>query len=141
MYLIILPVLQSVAACFLITINVKVYKLSSPKAPQRSPPPPKLLQLKMKSAKLTKPPLQVLLSLRRQLEEMQQEHEQFRVQERERLRTKHERLLEKRMEEIHLAFSNAEVDQVKVLKLKLMREKKKRKKAEDVKKKVCKVKP
>ena len=83
----------------------------------------------------------MLLSLRRQLEEIQQEREQFRVQERERLRTEHERLLEKRMEEIHLAFSNAETDQVKVLKLKLMREKEKRKRAEDVKKKVCKVKP
>jgi len=72
-----------------------------------------------------------LASLRVQLEEIQQERELFRIQESERLRAEHERLLEIRQGEVCRAFNNAETDKVK-------REKWKRKKAEEKKDKVCK---
>ena len=78
----------------------------------------------------------MLVSLRRQLEEIQQRHEEFRDQERRRLRMEHD----KQMEDVYLAFNNAETDKVKALKLKLKREKGKRKRTEERNKEVCKVK-
>ena len=77
------------------------------------------------------------MSLRRQLEEVQQGHEQFRDQERRHLRMEHDR----QMEEAYLAFNNAETDKVKLLKLKLKREKGKRKRMEQRNEEVSKVKP
>lgn len=77
---------------------------------------------------------ELLVSLRRQLEEVQQGHEQFRDQERRRLRMEHDR----QMDEVCLAFNNAETDKVKLLKLKLKREKSKRKRMEQRNKEVSK---
>ena len=81
----------------------------------------------------------MLASVRIELEEIQRERHLFRIQESERLRVEHERLLGIKMDEAYLAFNNAETDEVKGLKLKVTREKSKRKKAEEQKDKVFKV--
>ena len=59
--------------------------------------------------------------------ELQQRHEEFPVEERQRLRLESDRL----MEEACLAFNNAESDGVKVLKLRLREEKSKRKREQE----------
>ena len=88
---------------------------------------------------MSKYSLQMLASVRIELEEIQRERHLFRIQESERLRVEHERLLGIKMEEVYLAFNNAETDKVKGLKLKPTREKSKRKKAEEQKHRVFKV--
>lgn len=59
--------------------------------------------------------------------ELQQRHEEFQVEERQRLRLESDRL----MEEACLAFNSAESDRVKILKLRLRQEKSKRKREEE----------
>ena len=59
--------------------------------------------------------------------ELQQRHEEFLVEERQRLRLESDRL----MEETCLAFNSAETDRVKILKLNLEKEESKRKREEE----------
>ena len=59
--------------------------------------------------------------------ELQQRHEEFLVEERQRLRLESDRL----MEEACLAFNSAETDRVKILKLNLQKEESKRKREEE----------
>lgn len=66
---------------------------------------------------------ELLVSTRNQMSELQQRHEEFLVEERQRLRVESDRL----MEEARLAFDSAESDRGKVLKSKLRKEKSKRK--------------
>ena len=61
------------------------------------------------------------------MSELQQRHEEFLVEERQRLRVESDRL----MEEARLAFDSAETDRVKVLKSKLRKEKSKRKREQE----------
>lgn len=68
--------------------------------------------------------------------EIQQKHEEFRVDERQRLRLENDRV----MEEACLAFNSAESDRVKILKLKLRKEKARRKKGDERNEKLLKVK-
>ena len=75
------------------------------------------------------------MSLRTQLLEIQQKHE-FRVEERQRLKLENDRV----MEEACLAFNSAESDRVKILKLKLRKEKARRKKGDERNEKLLKVK-
>ena len=76
------------------------------------------------------------MSLRTQLLGIQQKHEEFRVEERQRLKLENDRV----MEEACLAFNSAESDRVKILKLKLRKEKARRKKGDERNKKLLKVK-
>ena len=61
------------------------------------------------------------------MSELQQRHEEFLVEERQRLRVESDRL----MEEARLAFDSAESDRGKVLKSKLRKEKSKRKREQE----------
>ena len=61
------------------------------------------------------------------MSELQQRHEEFLVEERQRLRVESDRL----MEEARLAFISAESDRLKVLKSKLRKEKSKRKREQE----------
>ncbi|CAH3188943.1 unnamed protein product [Porites evermanni] len=70
---------------------------------------------------------ELLVSLRTQVLEIQQKHEEFRVEERQRLKLESDRV----MEEACLAFNSAESDRVKILKLKLKKEKARRKKGDE----------
>ena len=76
------------------------------------------------------------MSLRTQLLEIQQKHEEFRVEERQRLKLENDRV----MEEACLAFNSAESDRVKILELNLRNETASRKEAEERNKKLLKVK-
>ena len=76
------------------------------------------------------------MSLRTQLLEIQQKREEFRVEERQRLKPENDRV----MEEACLAFNSAESDRVKILKLKLRKEKARRKKGDERNEKLLKVK-
>ena len=61
------------------------------------------------------------------MSELQQRHEEFLVEERQRLRVESDRL----MEEARLAFDSAESDRLKVLNSKLRKEKSKRKREQE----------
>ena len=61
------------------------------------------------------------------MSELQQRHEEFLVEERQRLRVESDRL----MEEARLAFDSAESDRMKVLRSKLRKEKSKRKREQE----------
>ena len=76
------------------------------------------------------------MSLRTQVLEIQQKHEEFRVEERQRLKLENDRV----MEEACLAFNSAESDRVKILELNLRNETASRKEAEESNKKLLKVK-
>ena len=76
------------------------------------------------------------MSLRTQVLEIQQKHEEFRVEERQRLKLENDRV----MEEACLAFNSAESDRVKILELNLRNETASRKEAEERNKKLLKVK-
>ena len=70
------------------------------------------------------------------MSELQQRHEEFLVEERQRSRVESDRL----MEEARLAFISAESDRVKVLKSKLRKEKSKRKREQEINEKLFTVK-
>ena len=76
------------------------------------------------------------MSLRTQVLEIQQKHEEFRVEERQRLKLENDRV----MEEACLAFNSTESDRVKILELNLRNETASRKEAEERNKKLLKVK-
>ena len=75
-----------------------------------------------------------LSELRREVQNLCEEREQFTLQERERLRRENERALDARFEEVCLAYHNAETDEVKGLKEKLSKEEETRKKTEETNK-------
>lgn len=78
-----------------------------------------------------------LLELRREVQMLNEEHEQFLLQERERLRIQNARILDAKLEEVCLAYHNAETDEVKELKEKLSKEEEGRKKTEERNKQLC----